>query len=297
VSAITVGIALVPHPATLELLGAAIHELAQHWSLTPETLWRVEDSGTLVSNGFHAQFRRWHEARPRRCVAHGVGFSVGSPTREAARRAAWIERLRDDARVFGFEWITDHLGASRLGGRELTLPLPLLMTDASAAVVRTSLDELRAVAPDVGVENSVFYFHLGDPRDEGAFLRACLREPRSHLLLDVHNVYTTALNAGLDARELFEMLPLERVIEIHLSGGVDSDPRWLPGGATLRLDSHDDAVPEPVWELYELALRGCENLRAVTLERMEQTVEDEAEARTVEDELRRARRMLELVRG
>lgn len=294
---VSVGIALVPHVETLERLGRAIHELAEHWSLTPETLWRVDENGAFVPNGFHAQFRRWREARPRRCVAHGVGFSVGTPHRESARRVAWLERLKDDARAFDFEWITDHLGASRLGGREFTLPLPLLMTAASAAVVRASLDELREVAPDVGVENSVFYFHLGDPRREPEFLQACLSAPRSHLLLDLHNVYTTARNAGFDAREYLERLPLERVIEIHLSGGVDSDPRWLPGGATRRLDSHDDLVPEEVWALYELALERCSNLRAVTLERMESTVADAEQARAVEQELVRARRMLELARG
>ncbi len=296
-SHVTVGIALVPHLETLERLGRAIHELAEHWSLTPETLWRVDEGGAFVPNGFHAEFRRWREARPRRCVAHGVGFSVGTPRREPTRRAAWIERLKDDARAFEFEWCTDHLGASRLGGREFTLPLPLLMNGASAAVVRASLEELREVVPDVGVENSVFYFHLGDPLREPEFLRACLSAPRSHLLLDLHNVHTTAHNAGFDARDYLKRLPLDRAIEIHLSGGVDSDPRWLPGGATRRLDSHDDVVPEAVWELFELALPRCATLRAVTLERMEQTVTSDAHARDVEHELERARRMLELARG
>jgi len=293
---VSVGIALVPHAETLERLGRAVHELAEHWSLTPETLWRLDERGEFVANGFHELFRRWRDARRLRCVAHGVGFSVGTPRREEARRNAWLARLRADADVFEFEWITDHLGASRLDGRELTLPMPLLMNEASAAVVRASLEELRAIAPDVGVENSVFYFHLGSPLREPEFLRACVAAPRSHLLLDLHNVYTTARNADFEARDYVERLPLDKVIEIHLSGGKDSDPRWLPKRAVRRLDSHDDAIPEAVWSLFEDVAPRCANLRAVTVERMEKTVED-GDAEVVEAELARARRVLDLVHG
>src|SRR5262249_52420268 len=151
---------------------------------------------------------------------------------------------REDAATFEFAWYTEHLGATALAGRELALPLPLPMTGESAAVVRASLHELQALVPDVGVENSVFYFHLGDPLDEPAFLGECLDAPRMHLLLDLHNVYATALNAGFDPWGYVERLPLERVIEIHVSGGSDSGAAWLPSRAKVRLDSHDAAVPE-----------------------------------------------------
>lgn len=41
-----------------------------------------------------------------------------------------------------------------------------------------------------------------------------------------------------------------RVLELHLSGGSDSGPDWLPSRRVLRLDSHDGAVPEPVWRAF-----------------------------------------------
>ena len=62
-------------------------------------------------------------------------------------------------------------------------------------------------------------------------------------------------------------LDLDRVIEIHLSGGADSDPAWLSSGASLTLDSHDASVPEAVWALFERYVGRCTNLRGVTLER------------------------------
>jgi uncharacterized protein len=295
VSRVSVGLSLPPHRASLELVERAAFELAEHWEVAPETLWRPSPDGAPVPNGFHELFLRWSERKSVPFLAHGVGSSVGTPAREPRRREAWIARLREDAARFGFRWFTDHLGATRLGGKELTLPLPIPMTPASAAVVRAALDEMRAVVPDVGVENSVFYFHLGSPLDEPAFLAACLSAPRSHLLLDLHNVHTTAANAGFDPEEYLRRLPLERVIEIHVSGGRDSDPRWL-SGAVRRLDSHDDAVPEPVWRMLESVLPRCPNLRAVTLERMETTLAPE-DVPAFEEELRRARRTVDSRHG
>jgi uncharacterized protein (UPF0276 family) len=164
------------------------------------------------------------------------------------------------------------------------------MTPASAARLRASLAQMQECVADVGLENSVFYFHLGDPLDEPAFLGRVLSTPRTHLLLDLHNVHTTAVNAGFEPWEYVQRLPLERVIEIHVSGGVDSDPAWLESRETRRLDSHDDAVPEAVWRLLERTVPLCPNVRGVTLERMEGSVGQE-DVRLLRDELRRARRI------
>mgnify|MGYP000964197200 CR=1 FL=1 len=81
----------------------------------------------------------------------------------------------------------------------------------------------------------------------------------------------------------------------HLAGGRDSDPQWLPSRRTLRLDGHDDAIPEDVWKLYEEVLPRCTNLRGVTLERMEGTV-GENDVAPLRDELRRAREVLRACR-
>jgi uncharacterized protein (UPF0276 family) len=207
------------------------------------------------------------------------------------RRAQWLGRIREDRAVFGFEWYTDHLGASEIAGQSLVLPLPLPHVDAAVDRVRASLSALQSVVPDVGFENSVFYAQTGDALDEPAFIARCLSAPRTHLLLDLHNVWMTAVNAGFDPDRWIEKLPLERVIEIHVSGGNVSDPNWLPSGRILRLDSHDTAVPEDVWKLAERWIPRCRNLRALTLERMEGTVDEDA-VPILREELLRARKLV-----
>jgi hypothetical protein len=290
---IPVGLTLQPEEAFLALLGGVIEDDADYYEVAPETLWRLDGAGELVENGFSRGFAALRARTGRPFVAHGVGLSVGTAARaDAPRRRRWLERVGRDHRTFGFLWYTDHLGATSLGGLALTLPLALPMTAHAATVVRRSLRAMAAVVPDVGVENSVAYFMLGDPLDEPAFLRSVLRAPRTHLLLDLHNVHTMAENFGFDPAVYLGRLDLGRVIEIHLSGGSPSDPAWLPSGRVMRLDAHDSAVPEAVWRLFEEVAPRCPNLRGVTLERMEGTVASDDDVAEVRAELRRARAAL-----
>ncbi len=281
-----------PEQRFLDLLDGFLRDGPDYFEIAPETCWRPGPDGEFLPNGFSDAFHALGENTGKPFVAHGVGFSVGSAKPDPVRRASWMQAIRRDHERFNFRWYTDHLGTCAPAGHQVLLPLCLPYTaDASQAVAR-SLAELQSIVPDVGVENSVFYFHLGNPFDEPAWLNACLATPRTHLLLDLHNVYTTALNAGFDARRYIDALDLSRVIEIHVSGGAWSEPGWLPSGKVLRLDSHDKEVPEEVWSLLDSVLPRCPNLRGVTLERMEGSVEPN-DVPILTGELQRIRRCLE----
>lgn len=112
--------------------------------------------------------------------------------------------------------------------------------------------------------------------------------PGFHLVLDLHNVFAMAHNTGFDAREYLRRIDAAKIVELHVSGGRMSPPEWLASGRSLRIDSHDRAVPEEVWALAEEILPRCTNLRGITLERMEQTVMA-PDVPIIRDELHRAR--------
>jgi len=269
---VQVGFALPPDEETLALTESLL-ELADYLEVAPETLWMESPDGRLVENGFHRRFLQLRERTGKPFVAHGVGLSLGSFGREERRRRArWLRRLREDHARFRFRWYTDHLGATTLGGRTLGLPVPLPMTPAFAAQVRRTLRAAQAVVPDVGLENTAPTVLFGHPLEEPAFIAAALSRPRTHLLLDLHNLHTLAVNYGVDPEEYLARLDLGRVIEIHVSGGSWSDPAWLPGGRSLRLDSHDGAAPDEVLAMLERVAPRCPNLRGLTLERMEGSV-------------------------
>jgi len=290
---IPIGLTLQPDLEYLELLEPAFREDVEYLEVCPETCWRPTLERGLVENDYRARYLEIGSSTNAFFVAHGVGFSVGSARPDAARRAHWLDCMRRDAEQFRLRWYTDHLGVTEIAGQEVGLPLPLPRTEAASQRVRASLRAMQTVVGDVGVENSVFYFHLGTPVGEARWLRETLSEPGMHLVLDLHNVYTTALNAGFDPLAYVDDLPLERVIEVHLSGGSESEAGWLPSRRVLRLDSHDQAVPEAVWQLYERVLPRLSNVRGITLERMEGTVAP-ADVPHVRAELARARRIAEL---
>jgi uncharacterized protein (UPF0276 family) len=287
-----VGFSLQPDVGFLGLLEPVLHEHVDYFEVAPETTWRRADDGRWLANGFHREFLRLGAALRKPFVAHAVNGSFGTAdVRDRARQREWQRRIAEDHARFQFRWLTDHLGAAVLDQRTVMLPIALPMHDAMAVIVCERLVALQQVVPDTGFENSVFYFLLGDWLDEPAFVTKALAAERTHLLLDLHNVFTMAQNVDADPHEYLARLDCSRVIEIHLSGGAMSQPQWLPNGRTLRLDSHDHEVPEEVWRLFEHVLPRCTNLRGVTLERMEGTVAA-ADVDVVRDELVRIREVL-----
>jgi hypothetical protein len=286
-----VGFTLQPDPEFLELLGDLLRTEPDYFELAPETTWREHPDGTLLPNSYAQLFLDLGDSAHTPFVAHGVGFSVGSGDDDLPRQQRWLRRLALDHQLFRFRWLTDHLGFSFTEGANLTLPLALPCTPFHAARVRRALARLQEVVPEVGVENAVPYFFPGNPLDEATFLRRALAAPGMHLLLDLHNLWTVAEHASLDPDAYLAHLDLTKVIEIHVSGGSYSAPTWHPEGRTRRLDSHDSAVPEPVFRLLERVVPRCPHLRGVTLERMEGTVQPH-DVPVLREELRTIRRLV-----
>jgi len=268
-----VGWALHPDLEYLERTREIIERDADYFEVNPETLWRPRDGG-LERNDFHALYRQIRDRSGKPFVGHGLDFSLATALDEPGetdRTALWMERLRDDQSEFRFPWLSEHLGWSIAAGLQTTLPLPLPYTDEAVAAVAARMRLLRTIAPVVAFENNVSYFPLGDPAREPEFLNAICRAAPCNLLLDLHNVHTQCLNFGTDPRDYVDRLDLDAVVQIHLSGGSESDPEWLPSRRVLRLDSHDGPVPEPVWALLKRVLPRCRNLRGIVVERLNGT--------------------------
>jgi uncharacterized protein (UPF0276 family) len=82
---------------------------------------------------------------------------------------------------------------------------------------------------------------------EWEFLGAVAERADCGLLLDVNNVYVSAVNHGFAAEAYLAALPADRVAQIHLAGHTDM--------GTYLFDTHDGPVIDAVWDLYRMALR------------------------------------------
>jgi uncharacterized protein (UPF0276 family) len=268
-----VGLMLPPDRESLGLLSGLLDHI-DYGQVAPETLWGPGGQ----PNGYWQMLRTLAQALP--FTAHGVGLNLcGS---DSDHWPDWLTRLQRDHATFGFRWMSDHLGATRLAGAHVALPVTTL---PRPELLRQRLDALASLGPPAAVENSAFYVSGTDPLAEPDALRAALGD-RHHLLLDLHNLWVNAHNLGFDVLEWLDRAPLDRVIEIHMAGGQLSPAQWST--RRFRLDGHDAPVPEPVWALLEHVVPRCTGLRGVTLERLEQTFTAE-DVPELADSLARAR--------
>jgi uncharacterized protein (UPF0276 family) len=264
----SVGFFFPPDPTTLERCAPVIAAV-DHLAVSPEHLVAPVTTETLRTNGYARRLRALVDRHGCALVAHGLSLSpcTSSPL-DDPRLDRWLRHAAALTREFRFTWYTDHFGWSAPAGLNATAPLPVPHTRSVRDATRRRLDRLAdAVEVPVGLENSAWPVALAPIDDEARFL-ADATGPH-HVLLDVHNLWTHEQNFGTDVDGWFEDAPCERVIEIHVSGGS-----WSPEGSPRRrMDSHDTAVPEPVWALLDRALAACPNVRGVTLERLDGTVQ------------------------
>ncbi len=208
---------------------------------------------------------------------HGVSLSIGSADpldrsylRELARLAQRVEPA----------WISDHLCWTGIGSHNLHDLLPLPYTEEALEHVVSRVQQVQDfLGRRLLLENVSSYLtfrHSAMP--EWEFLSAVAARADCLLLLDVNNVFVSAFNHGYDPRTFIDAVPPSRVRQFHLAGHTDH--------GTYRLDTHDQDIIEPVWELYAHALQRFGPV--ATLIERDDNIPPFAE---LEAELRRARQI------
>ncbi|MFP6763119.1 MAG: DUF692 family protein [Planctomycetaceae bacterium] len=201
-------------------------------------------------------------------LGHGVSFSPLSG-HWSERQDAWLRMLQDTLQRTPMRHISEHFGFMEAGNFHQAPPLPVPRTEETLAVGRDRLQRLADVSRlPVGLENLAFAFSLSDVRQQGQFLEELLEPVQGFLVLDLHNIYCQSCNFGVCAGELIGSYPLNRVRELHVSGGSWSDVIADGNTRTLRRDTHDGPVPNEIFPLVESVLSRCPNLEAVILEHL-----------------------------
>lgn len=202
-----------------------------------------------------------------RLVGHGVFFSLFAG-RWSTEQRRWLSELRRLSARFRFDHVTEHFGFMTGADFHQGAPLGVPLTPTTLAIGRDRLRRLQdACRVPVGLENLAFAYSLEEVKKHGAFLHALLEPVEGFLLLDLHNLYCQLHNFDAEATDLLALYPLDRVRELHLSGGSWAESVAAPG-RKIRRDTHDDAVPAEVFALLAVALDACPNVAYVTLEQV-----------------------------
>jgi hypothetical protein len=146
--------------------------------------------------------------------------------------------------------VSEHLCWNRLNGVHHydLLPVPAMEETVALAVERIDFLQTR-LKRRVAVENLTSYVRFAaSSLPEGEYLAEICRRSGCGLVLDLENLYLNQCNHGESAAAVMAALSPEMVMEFHVAG-------HLAPTAPTQLDTHDAAVPEPVWSLLEVAVR------------------------------------------
>jgi uncharacterized protein (UPF0276 family) len=178
---------------------------------------------------------------------HGVGLSIGSMQDLDNDH---LLRLKGLCARYEPESFSEHLAWSSHNTVFLNDLLPLPYTPQTLARIVEHVDQVQStLRRQMLLENPATYLLFAESTiAETDFLAEIARRTGCGLLLDVNNVFVSATNHKLDALAYLASFALEQVGEIHLSGHAETQDET---GAPLLIDTHDKAVADPVWALYE----------------------------------------------
>ena len=179
-------------------------------------------------------------------VLHGVSLNIGSAD---PLDRDYLDELAALARRCEPAWLSDHLCWTGVRGHNLHDLLPLPYTEDVLAYVGERVQRVQErLGRRIALENPSSYFaYRADAMSEAEFLARLSERADCGILLDVNNVFVSAHNHGFDAEHYLAQIPRERVFQIHLAG------HSVEGA--LRIDTHDHAVCDEVWALFESAVR------------------------------------------
>jgi uncharacterized protein (UPF0276 family) len=179
-------------------------------------------------------------------VMHGVSLSIGSTD---SLNFDYLRQVKTLAERIQPAWISDHLCWTGVNGINLHDLLPLPYTEEALQHV---VERVKTVQDFLGrrilLENvSSYISYAHSEMTEWQFLSAVAERADCLILLDINNIYVSAHNHGFDPLVYLNNVSVNRVRQFHLAGHLNL--------GNIIIDSHGDTVIDPVWTLYEAALR------------------------------------------
>lgn len=198
-------------------------------------------------------------------VLHCASLSVAGSVPPSA---ATFDAVASVARQTATPWIGEHLAfiaaedADDPAAEPTTLSYTVCpqLSEESIERVAANLATARARLGDVEliVENSPQYFDVpGSTMGMTDFVAKVAQRCDVGLLLDLTHYLITCINTGVEPRAELERWPLERVVEVHVSG--------LSSQSGVAWDDHAMPAPPLVFELLDTVLRRVRP-RALTVE-------------------------------
>lgn len=244
----------ITYASVLEPLFQEAPEIFDVIEIEPQTVWlQAAPSQYSVS-----QSTLQHLATlPGKKLIHSVGTPVGGAAQPESKQLALLRTMVDS---LGAPWASDHLSFNSTGEFKTGFFLPPRQTEQAVEyITRNVYDLQQALGVPIAVETGVNYLQpRGDEIPDGIFTATVATRANCGILLDLHNIFANELNGRQTMQDFLAQLPLDRVWEVHLAGGMEIDDYWL--------DAHSGAIAEPLFEIAKTVIPALPNLRAIIFE-------------------------------
>ncbi len=189
---------------------------------------------------------------------HGLSLSIGSPDELDFELLKNVKKFLADT---GAKVYSEHLSYSRCDNAHLYDLLPIPFTyDAVKHIAKRIQTVQDFLERKIAIEIVSYYSPVAAEMSEVEFINAILHEADCDLLLDVNNIYVNGFNHSYDPYAFLNQLPLERVAYMHMAGHEQVSE-------TLIIDTHGEAIIDPVYNLFEYTMQQLQRDVPVLLER------------------------------
>lgn len=208
---------------SLDLMWSGIEDLVDVVEVEPQTLWP-----SRVRGGRHlsAEPLAWLRSCGRPLISHGVGFPVGGTT---APDPDGVALSATSMQALGAVHWSEHLAFNAVGDAYAGFLLPPVQTPTAVNAAISHITDYRRIddRPFL-VETPTNYLRPVDgDLGDGEYVAAIADGADCGILLDLHNVWTNERNGRQSVEDFIAALPLERVWEVHLAGGFETNGYYL----------------------------------------------------------------------
>lgn len=195
-----------------------------------------------------------------RLIPHGLNLSLGSAE---GVDSEYLAKVADLVHFVDPPYWSEHIALTKAGGIEIGHLSPSVFSQEAVDVFVKNIETVKKTIPyPLVLENITYLFELPHSNlSEAAFLSQILERADCGLLLDITNLYTNAYNHGFDYRHFLSQIPLERVVQLHFTGGFVAQNGIL-------IDSHSENTPDAIWEVMDYVF-SVASPKGVILERDE----------------------------
>lgn len=234
------------HGAGLGLRREHLVDFLQHIPACINFLEVAPENWLRTDPHSRTQLRTLTEQLP--VVCHGLSLSLGGLH---PLNVELLHSIKTFMHEHSIPLYTEHLAwCSDHGQLYDLLPLPFT-DDAIKHIVKRIQQAQDILETRIAIENTSFYVQAPiNEMEEATFIQTILTEADCWLHLDVNNVYVNSVNHAYDPYTFLQQLPKERIVYLHTAGHYQQNPDLL-------IDTHGEAVIDPVWDLLDFTYQYC----------------------------------------